>query len=63
MGAITCIALGLWFLVSALAKWDWYKGIDFAATESLGESATRLLCGIVGVVVIGLGIAWLVQAR
>jgi hypothetical protein len=62
MGAITCIALGLWFLVSALANWDWYKGIDIAAAESLGESATRWLCGIVGVVVIGLGIAWLVQA-
>ncbi len=67
MFAIACIgiALGLWFLVSALANWNWYKGIvDFAAAESLfGEDATRWLCGIVGVVVIGFGIAGLVQAR
>ena len=67
MIAIACIgiAIGLWFLVSALANWDWYKGIaDFAIAEALlGENATRWLCGILGLVVIGFGIAGLVQAR
>ena len=66
MVAIACIgiALGLWFLVSALANWDWYKGIvDFAAADSLfGEDATRWLCGAAGLVVIGFGIAGLARA-
>jgi hypothetical protein len=67
MLAIACIgiAVGVLFLVSALANWDWYKGIvDFAAAEGLfGEDATRWLCGIIGVVAIGFGIAGLLQAR
>jgi hypothetical protein len=59
------IILGLWLLWSALANWDWYKGIaDFAAAEALfGEDAARWLCGVVGVVATGYGIAVIVQAR
>jgi uncharacterized membrane protein HdeD (DUF308 family) len=57
------VAIGAWFLISALANWDWYKGIvDFAATEAiLGENAARWLCGLVGIVAIVFGIAMLFQ--
>ena len=50
-------ALGAWFLVSALANWDWYKGIvDFAAIEGVfGENAARWACGLFGLVLIGIG--------
>jgi hypothetical protein len=58
------ISLGVWFLVSALANWDWYKGIvDFAVAEALfGEDATRWLCGIAGLATIGIGVAGLTGA-
>jgi len=57
------VAIGVWFLISALANWDWYKAIvDFAATEAIfGESAARWLCGLLGIVAIGFGIAMLLQ--
>jgi hypothetical protein len=57
------VALGVLFLVSALANWDWYKGIvDFAAAEVLfGEDAARWLCGLSGLALIGLGIALFFQ--
>jgi hypothetical protein len=29
--ACLCIVLGLWLLWSALANWDWYKGIAVLA--------------------------------
>jgi hypothetical protein len=56
------IALGLWFLYSALANWDWYKGIvDFAVTETLfGEEAARWLCGLFGLTIIGAGVFLLI---
>lgn len=62
IGAIA-IALGAWLLWSALANWEWYKGItDFAVAETLfGEDAARWLCGLSGLVTIGLGIAVLVR--
>ena len=61
--AIFVVAIGAWFLVSALANWDWYKGIvDFAATEAIfGENAARWLCGLLGIVGIVFGIAMLLQ--
>jgi threonine/homoserine/homoserine lactone efflux protein len=60
---IFVMALGVLFLVSALANWDWYKGIvDFAAVEGLfGENAARWLCGLFGLVLIGLGVVGLFQ--
>ena len=59
---IIVAAFGVWFLVSALANWDWYKGIaDFAAVEGLfGENAARWLCGLSGLMLMGVGVAWLV---
>ncbi|HEY8506571.1 MAG TPA: hypothetical protein VIL46_18455 [Gemmataceae bacterium] len=58
------IALGVWFLASALANWEWYKSIvDFAAAEAVfGEGATRWLCGAVGLAFIGVGVAALAGA-
>ena len=55
-------AVGCFLLVSALANWDWYKGIaDFAAVESLlGENAARWLFGLV---LIGFGVASLTGSR
>jgi hypothetical protein len=47
---LVIIAIGVWFLVSALANWDWYNSIvDFAAIEGIfGESASRWCCGLLG---------------
>jgi hypothetical protein len=55
--ALFVAAAGVAFLASALANWDWYKGIvDFALVEGLlGESAARWLCGLSGVALIGFG--------
>jgi Immunity protein 17 len=52
------VAVGLVFFVSAILNWDWYKGItDYAAIEAIfGEDAARYVCGISGILVIGLGI-------
>jgi hypothetical protein len=62
--AIIGITLGSWLLISALANWDWYKGmVDFAAAETLfGEATTRWLCGLLGLVIIGVGIVGLVRS-
>ena len=63
--SIFIIFLGGWFLISALANWDWYNAIlDFAAVEALfGESASRWLCGVVGLVLIGGGVAGAISTR
>jgi hypothetical protein len=55
---ILILMLGVWFLVSALANWDWYKAmVDFAAIEGLmGEDVARWACGLSGLVMIGGGI-------
>jgi hypothetical protein len=55
-------AVGLFFLISALANWDWYTVlVDFAVVESvLGENAARWFCGLFGLVLIGFGVAQLV---
>ena len=57
--------LGGWFLVSALANWDWYKGIvDFAAVETLlGENAARWVCGLAGLALIGCGVSLYAGSR
>jgi hypothetical protein len=54
-------AVGVFFLISALANWDWYTTlVDFAVVESiLGENAARWCCGAFGLVLIGLGVGQL----
>jgi len=61
--AIIIVLFGVWLVISALANWDWYKGItDFAATEAVfGESAARWLCGVLGIVAIVFGIVMMAQ--
>ena len=62
---VVLAAFGLFLLVSALANWDWYKGItDFAVVETLlGENAARWTCGIAGLALTVFGIVCLVQRR
>jgi hypothetical protein len=57
--AVLFAALGGWLLVSALANWDWYKGlVDFAVVETLfGEDAARWVGGLAGLGLIGCGIS------
>ena len=65
-GLIICVtAFGLFLVVSALANWEWYKGLaDFAAVEAVfGESAARWLCGASGLLLLGFGVAQLVGGR
>ena len=61
--AILVDVVGLWFLISALANWEWYKGIvDFNLIERLfGETVVRWVCGLVGVVLVVLGVVWFFQ--
>ena len=63
--AVLFAALGGWFLASALANWDWYKGIvDFAAVEAMfGEDAARWVCGLAGLGLIGCGVSVYAGAR
>ena len=55
--AVFIIVIGLGFLLSALANWDWYKGImDYAIIEGIfGEDAARWACGISGIVIMVIG--------
>ena len=58
---VVFIVLGVWLVVSALANWDWFYGIlEFGIVEMLfGESAGRLVCLLVGIVLIVGGVAGL----
>jgi hypothetical protein len=58
---ILVTAVGLLFLISALANWDWYTTLgDFAVVESIfGENAARWFCGVFGLVLIGFGVVQL----
>lgn len=55
------IALGVWFVVSALANWDWFYGIvEFGVVEMLfGEGVGRMVCLLSGVVLIVGGVTGL----
>ena len=56
--------LGLLFLVSALAEWEWvYSLWDVEATRALfGEAAARWFCGVVGVAMMGVVAAYWAKA-
>ena len=56
---LVLIALGVWFIVSALANWDWVYGImELGIIEGLfGEGAGRLACLALGVFLSGVGVA------
>ena len=47
-------AVGLLFLVSAIADWDWiYARWDVDATRTIfGEGAARWFCGLTGVAIL-----------
>lgn len=55
------ILIGVWFLVSALANWQWFTtDWDFALIERVfGENAARIVFGLLGIVLIVFGIVWL----
>ena len=57
------VLVGLWLLVSALWNWEWYESIlEFRLAEAfLGEDSARWLCGVSGLVILGLGLALLVE--
>lgn len=61
--AYIIVLVGLWLLVSALLNWEWYESIlEFRLAEAfLGEDSARWLCGVSGVVLMGMGIALLVE--
>jgi hypothetical protein len=48
------IAIGVWFVLSAVLNWEWYKAlIDVQVTETLfGESAARWSFGLGGLALI-----------
>jgi hypothetical protein len=48
------IALGIWFIISALANWDWFYGIlEFGLVEAvLGEGVGRVTCLLYGVALV-----------
>ena len=51
---IIVIALGIWFIVSALLNWEWFYGfMEFEIIEGLiGEGVSRIVCGITGVALV-----------
>lgn len=56
------IAFGLLLVVAALRDWDWlYQDWDTAILRAIaGEGATRLVCGVCGLVLIVVAVAhWL----
>lgn len=59
------ILLGAFFVLSAVANWDWSKGIaDFAAVEIIfGENAARILCAMSGLVFSVAGVLMAVSAK
>jgi hypothetical protein len=57
------IAVGVWFVLSALLNWEWYKALyDVAATETLfGETAARWSFGLGGAAIIGYAVYYLIH--
>ena len=59
MGFITfCMVVGLGLLVAALLGWEWlYAMWDVEATRAIfGDEAARWLCGICGILILGIGL-------
>lgn len=56
--AVFLYILGFWFLISALANWDWIYALhEYAAIEAVfGEGTTRWVCGFEGLAIIALGV-------
>ena len=63
--AITTGGFGALLLVSALANWDWYKGlVDYAVIEAVfGEDAARWVCGVSGVALLVGSAVMLIQGK
>jgi hypothetical protein len=55
------VGLGVWFIISAVANWDWFYGIlEFGLVEAMfGEGVGRVTCFVYGVALIFGGVwAW-----
>lgn len=63
--AVFIVLVGAFFVWSAVANWDWYKGIaDFAVAEILfGENAARILCAATGISIGVCGVLLAVSAK
>lgn len=65
MAMMWCIVflIGLWFLASAIMNWEWFHVLDeiIVALAVVGLTGARIIIGVTGLVLMGVGISGVVK--